>query len=180
MGDNMNKATSDRMSGKKVLIIGAIVGVLLIVACAVGFWIYSEGQKEKFEAYHKELSGYGLHSSLSAPGDAVTICFDGEKSNHGNFKGTIAIKKGGEVLVEYQNCMIEKHEDGNYFVKKHLDWTPDSNHPKPNDTVFRMMVDEGWDKVLLMPVFNEEVTYAALVAPAANHEAAVALFEELY
>lgn len=42
------------------------------------------------------------------------------------------------------------------------------------------MVDEGWDKVLLMPVFNEEVTYAAFVAPATNHDAAVVLFEELF
>jgi hypothetical protein len=171
---------NDKKTIKKGLFIGLTVGILVVVIAAVGLLIYIDGTKEKFEAYHKELSGYGLHSSLSAPGDAVTICFDGEKSNHGNFKGTIAIIKDGEVLVEYQNCRIEKHEDGNYFVMKHLDWTPDSNHPKPNDTVFRMMVDEGWDKVLLMPVFNEEVTYAALVAPAANHEAAVALFEELY
>lgn len=180
MGDNMNKATSDRMSGKKVLIIGAIVGVLLIVACAVGFWIYSEGQKEKFEAYHKELSGYGFFSRLNDPGDALTICFDGEKSNHGNFKGTFAIKKGGDVLVEYQNCRIEKHEDGYYFVEKHLDWTPDSDHPKPNDTVFRMSADENWDKVLLMPVWEEFGEYVAIVAPATNHDAAYELFEELY
>lgn len=180
MGDNMNKATSDRMSGKKVLIIGAIVGVLLIVACAVGFWIYSEGQKEKFEAYHKELSGYGLHSSLSAPGDTVTICFDGEKSNHDNFKGTLTIKKGGDVLVEYRNCRIEKHDDGIYYVKEHLDWTPDLGYPKPNDTVFSMKAHGNWDKIVLIPVMDDEAEYAAFVAPATNHDAAVVLFEELF
>lgn len=175
-----NNITDDGKKKKKGLIIGVVAGILVVAIAVVGLWMFFEGKKEKFEAYHKELSGYGLHSSLSVPGDAVTICFDGEKSNHGNFKGTIVIKKGADVLVEYQNCRIEKHEDGNYFVKKQLDWTPDSDYPKPNDTVFRMLVDEGWDKVLLMPVLNEEATYAAFVAPAANHEAAVTLFEELY
>ena len=180
MNAGFHYANGEKKMSKKPLIIGLIVGLFLIAFSAVGLWIHSESQKETYDDFHKEFAAYGLYSRLTDPGDALTVCFDGEKSNFDNFRGTLAIKKGQELIVEYKDCRIEKHEDGYYYVKKHLDWTEDMDVPKPNDTVFCMTADENWDKVLLIPMWEEFEKYVAIVAPATDHDAAYALFEELY
>lgn len=180
MNAGFNNVNGERKTSKKPRIIGFIVGILLIAFSVVWLWISSESKKEKFEDYHKEYSGYGLYSTLTEPGDVLTICFDGEKSNFDNFRGTLTVKKGEEKVVEYSNCRIEKHEDGFYYVKKQLDWTEDAEEPKPNDTVFRMTADGNWEKILIIPLWEKMGDYAAIVAPATNHDAAYSLFEELY
>ncbi len=161
------------------------LGILVLIGIVLlGFHLYNRHHARQlavFSPFQKEYTGFALETPLETGGASVKVLVNGEKNGLGEFRGSIRITRDGNTILHYESCTVTCTDDGDYLFALEDNWTPDADHSKPNTIWGNFHADPDWTWLVLQPLTEtgrDELQYEIFVAPAANREAAIAVYND--
>lgn len=174
-----------------------MVVIALLSTVITGLVIWKKHQKPPLDSPEKISRTYSGQSWTVALGnqaveevaEPVSITFDGECSDNPEypvFLGLIKIETADEVLYQYENCAVYRHENWNLLfitdpIRKR-DWDVPERILLENYGI--LMVSDDWSEVFLLYMKDELGPYTGpkgevFAGPASSKAEAVAIAERL-